>query len=79
MININILALPVAINGKGVIILIGEVSYYLLVVMKAHIVSGTCVEVAAKHHKVGVGGFHPTHQLLHLVAVKVRGLSGVIK
>ena len=78
MININILALPVAINGTGVIILI-EDSYYLLFVMKTHIVSGTCVEVAAKHHKVGVGGFHPTHQLLHLVAVKVRGLSGVIK
>ena len=66
MININILALPVAINGTGVIILI-EDSYYLLVVMEAHIVSGTCVEVAAKHHKVSVGVFHPPHQLLHLV------------
>ena len=37
-------------------------------VTKAYIVGGTCVEVAAKHHKVGIGGFHPAHQFLHLVS-----------
>ena len=35
--------------------------------LKAYIVSWACVEVAAKHHKVSVGVFHPPHQLLHLV------------
>ena len=72
--------LPVAIR-TGVKLFNGN-SYYSLVVkwwklsfirhkmmkmMKAYIVRGTCVEVAAKHHKVSIGVFHPPHQLLHLV------------